>query len=471
MKGRMAFALTLVLIGGAIALDRVSPARPAKAATVSLAPDAGALSCPYLTESGGHAYLGLANVGARAASVRVGILPEKGPPIQLSATLPPASTKMIRVPSGVTARAAAVVEYSGGIVVASHVLTLPGANGPPASKAGSGAAECQRPGGADVVVTQLRTANADTTLTLFNPGSADADVTTTFIADGRVVEPIRLQHRVVPSHARFDMRLGDYAFNARAITAIVHASAGRVVPEALQRSTTGVELIPGQFPTSSAVVIAGRTGGGASVGLGVIGQDDSGFDARLINNQGQVSASGFPTSLPPYTTHTQPVPDQGAGAAAAYAFDVSIGSPIVAGTTWVSSRRGVVDESSLPAAVPSSRWAAVVPAVDQTATTGGMIVNPGSTPVVVQLTLIAPSGTTRRQLTLPAGRMTLFSAGLGSGAFGVLLEADAPVVLAMQSLEFTAKLDFHATALLGDALTVPRPVAVGIDPRVGVPAP
>ncbi|MGZ4212450.1 MAG: DUF5719 family protein [Actinomycetota bacterium] len=471
MKGRIAFAIFLALVGGAIAVDRVSPAAPARPASVSLSPNAGVLSCPWLTESGGDAYLGLANVGAGQASVRVGIVPEKGQPVDMSATLPPGSAKLIRVPAAVTGRAAAFVEYSGGAVVASHVLGLPGAQGPPASAAGTGAAACERAGGADAVVTQATTANADATLTLFNPGSAEADVSITLIADGRVLQPLRLARRVVPSHARLDVRLGDYAFNAGSITVITHANAGRVVAEALLRSGAGVELLPGQTPSLDVVAIAGQSGAGSVVRVATVGQDDTGFDARLIGAQGQVSASGFPTSLPPFAARAVQIPDQGRSGPAAYAFDASVGSPIVAGTSWASSKRGEVDYSSLPAVAVSSRWAAVFPASQPAAVTDGIIVNPGVTAANVRLTLISPSGPVTQELTVPAGRLVVFNAGRGSGAFAVGLDSDTPVVLALRGSALSNRLVFGGTALLGESLAAASPVAVGIDPRAGVPAP
>ena len=73
MKLRIVVLLVLVLAGGAIAVDRVSPAEPVARSAVSLSPAAGVLSCPYVTEPTGRAYVQLANVGSSTAAVRLGI--------------------------------------------------------------------------------------------------------------------------------------------------------------------------------------------------------------------------------------------------------------------------------------------------------------------------------------------------------------------------------------------------------------
>ncbi|HEV2685158.1 MAG TPA: DUF5719 family protein, partial [Actinomycetota bacterium] len=320
MKLRLAIVLMLLLAGGTIAVDRVAPAKPLHRPTVSLAQDAGLLTCPYLTEPNALAYLQLANIGAGPSSVRVTIGAAKGGPIVVTTSVPAGGTSSMRIPARAASRAGAAVEFSGGDVVATHMLFLRRATTPIARAGGAAASPCSRAGGEDVVVTGATTFGSDSTLALFNPGAADADVSVSLVADGRVFQPQRLSRRVVQSRTRQDFRLGDYAFNARTLTAIVHANAGRVVAEGLVRSGTGVELLPGQVPANEVVAIAGQSGKGSSVGVTVIGSDDAGIDATVLNATAQSSVGGFPPSLPPESGRYLSVPDQGSAASAAYDF-------------------------------------------------------------------------------------------------------------------------------------------------------
>ena len=124
MKLRIVVVLVLALAGGAIGVDRVSPAKPVGRSTVSLAPAAGVLSCPYVTEPNARAYIQLANVGTSAASVRLGIGAAKGAPIGIALSVPAGSATLLGVPPNAASRAAAVIEYSGGAIIATHMLFM-----------------------------------------------------------------------------------------------------------------------------------------------------------------------------------------------------------------------------------------------------------------------------------------------------------------------------------------------------------
>jgi len=470
MKLRAIFFMVLALAGGAIAVDRVSPAKPAARSTVSLAPAAGVLSCPYVTEPGAGAYMQLANIGSTTASVRLGIAAAKGSPIAISLNVPAGSTTALRVPATAASRAAAVIEYSGGPIIATHMLFLPPSSGPVVRAGGAAASPCARAGGQDIVVTGARTLGTDVNLALYNPGSADADVSISLIADGRVLQPQRLTKRIVPSHARLDFRLGDFAFSARNVTAVVHAISGRIVAEGLLRSTQGVEFLPGQTPANELVAVAGQSGSGANVGVTVIGQDDAGLDVRLITAGAQASIPGFPPSLPPAGGRYLGIPDQGKGSAAAYVFGVTVGSPIVAGTSWITTQSGAQEQAVLPGVVPSSQWGAVLGAFPPGATTRALIVNPGSAPSLVHVTTFGPSGQSAQDVSVPAGRLVDVSVGKGVGTFAVFVDADAPVVLALRSVALAAGNQATSVAIAGESFAAATPEAVVIDPRAGVPA-
>jgi len=469
MRLRLAIFLMLALAGGTIAVDQVAPAKPVHRSTVSLAPDAGLLTCPYLTEPSARAYIQLANIGTGPSSVRVTIGTAKGSPVVLTTSIPAGATSSMRIPAGAASRAGAVVEFSGGEVVATHMLFLQRAITPVAHAGGAAAAPCARAGGDDVVVTGATTFGSDTTLALFNPGAADADVSVSLIADGRIFEPLRLARRVIQSRTRQDFRLGDYAFNARTLTAIVHANAGRVVAEGLVRSKNGVELLPGQIPSNEVVAIAGQSGPGSSVGVTVIGANDAGIDATVLNAKTQVSVGGFPPSLPPEVGRYIPVPDQGSAGPAAFDFRVNVGSPLVAETTWTTSKADAQEVASFPGVAPASRWAAVVGAFQPQTVTRAVVVNPRGVPSSVRVTTIGPSGTTTQSLMIPAGRLADLAIGKGVGTFAVVVDADGPIAFGLRCAGFTAN-GGVSVAVVGEPFTSPAPEAVVIDQRTGIPA-
>jgi len=467
---RLALLLALALAGGAVAADRVSPASPKLPASLSAAPAAGILSCPYLTDPRATSYIELANIGTSPAEARVGISAQKGSALTIPVVIPAGGTSGVRVPGTASDHSSAVIEYSGGPVVASHILFVPQATIPAPRPAGAAAASCGRAGGSDVAVTGATTFGSDANLALFNPGSADADVTVTLIADGRIIQPLRLAQRIVPAHTRRDFRLGDFAFNVRALTAVVHANVGRVGAEILQRSGKGVELLAGQAPSTQAVAISGQSGDGATVGLAVTGSDDAGVDASLISGDQQTSVAGIPPDLPPASSRVLQIPARAGGAPAAYMFEVTVGSPVVASTTWTSASGGSQDTASLPAATPASKWGAVVAAFDPGASTRAVIVNPEGSATHVHVTTIGPKGLVVQDLTLPAGRLTDIVVGRGPGTFAVLVDADGPVVLALRSVAFARGRSPESFAVVGEPFTPPTPEAVLIDPRAGVPA-
>jgi len=470
MKLRLAVVLMLLMIGGAIAVDRVSPAKPVHLSTVSLAPDAGVLTCPYLTEPNARAYLQVANVGTTSSSVRVTFGAAKGAPIVVATSVPAGETSSIRIPSTAASRAGAVVEFSGGNVVATHMLFLQKVSGPVVRAGGAAASPCARAGGEDVVVTGASTLGSDAELALFNPGAADADVSVSLIADGRVFQPQRLSRRIIASRTRQDFRLGDFAFSARNLTAIVHANVGRVVAEALVRTASGAELLPGQIPSNELVAVAGQSGTGSSVGVTVIGSDDAGIEARLINAKAEVSVGGFPPSLPPEAGRFLAIPDQGAAGAAGYEFHVDVGSPLVTETTWTTTRGGVQEQASLPGAAPAPHWAAVLGAFQPGTATRAVIVNPRGVTSAVRVTTIGPAGTSAQNLSIPAGRLVDIAIGNGAGTFAVVVDADGPVVLALRSVGFVTGGSGSSAAIVGESFSEPTPEAVAIDPRTGVPA-
>src|SRR5205807_1708222 len=112
--------------------------------------------CPYLTEPKASASVQLANVGTGTASVRIGIGAAKGPPISVSVSVPAGSTKSMQIPAAAD-RTGAVIEFSGGSVVATHTMILQKLTGPVLRSGGAAASPCARAGGQDVVITGAST--------------------------------------------------------------------------------------------------------------------------------------------------------------------------------------------------------------------------------------------------------------------------------------------------------------------------
>jgi hypothetical protein len=381
------------------------------------------------------------------------------------------SVQGVGIPKKVTGPSGAVIEYSGGTIVASHVMRLQQTSGPIPRAAGMALAPCQGTGEGDIVVTDATTLNADATLALFNPGSADADVTISLLADGRKIEPVRLLRRLVGSHSRRDFKLGDFAFNARAVTAIVHANAGRVAAEVLLRTGAGAELLPAQPPALNVVAVAGRSGQGAETVTTVVGTDDAGFDVREILSSNQQSARGFPPSQPPSGTKIVPVADAGQGKPAAFSMFVSVGSPIVAATRWVVRGPGGHSEiASLPAMSAATGWGSVIGGLGSFGVERVILVNNHTTPVAARVSTITDKRVTRRTVTLQPGRLVLFAIGKGTGPIGLLVQANGPIVTAVIGSAVAGTSGTTAAAMPATPISLAREVGVAIDPRAGLPA-
>jgi hypothetical protein len=99
-----------------------------------------------------------------------------------------------------------------------------------------------------------------------------------------------------------------------------------------------------------------------------------------------------------------------------------------------------------------------------------VIVNPGEQPSQVHVMTIGPAGVLTRDITVQAGRLTDVVVGRGAGTFALLVDADAPIVLALRSIALAGGSPPSSVAVLGQAFSPPAPEAVVIDPRTGVPA-
>lgn len=459
--------LTLVVlacaVAAAVAADAIKPAPVPVPAGSAARSASGSLACPNLRAPGATGRLYIAAAGE--AQIRVTFAGERGKPVDSVFRMPGGTTKALAIPPAVRGRASAIVRYAGGPVAAAHTLALRRTRD---AGAGIAAGACARAEGSVAAVTQLRTLRATSVLTVFNPGRGRAAVHVSLNADGRPLFPEAWTRRGAGIHlpplGRVDLRVGDHAFDARRVTAVITATAGRVVTEALVRTQQGATLIGASSPARSLVAASARSGREATFAAGLVGEEDAGLDARFISTTEQGRATRLPASLAPSETARISVPQRNEGAAVAYALDLTVGSPVVAGTTWQRVRAGRRDEAAAEAVAAARNWVAVAPGVGN-GLARVLVVNPG--PGRAELTVGFPGNLPPR--TLEAGRVLPLTIGRGRGVFGFSITASAPVAVFTDVVGSSAgggwTAGYPATPLRpGD------PVAVNADPRVGVPA-
>jgi hypothetical protein len=151
-------------------------------------------------------------------------------------------------------------------------------------------------------------------------------------------------------------------------------------------------------------------------------------------------------------------------------FTSTVGSPLVAGTSWITSRSGTQEQAVLPGSVPSSQWGAVLGAFQPGTETRAIIVNPRGVPSLVHVTTFGPSGESAQDVSIPAGRLVEVAIGKGAGTFAVFVDADGPVVLALRSANFAPGYQARSVAITAESFIAAKPEGVVIDPRAGVPA-
>lgn len=466
MRTWTAASLAAAVLVAALVVDATVPAEMRAPDATTVSTRAGVLACPVATIGRGRAYLHLANVGGSDASVRITLFPEKGKRIISTEELGAGARRSISIHGKVTGASSALIEHSGGIVVASHSLWVPQEKGLPS---GGAAGACMPSASTEVVVSPGRTLGSETTLTLFNPGAADAVVSVVLLTGERRAAPERLTRRIIPAHSRRDFSLGSFAFDEREVLAIVDASSGRVVPEALVASTTrGIELVSGQPPADQIVLAFGEGGGGSSMQYAAVGAEDTGVTVRTSGPNGFEGEVEDAAILPNALSSAG-----GKNTANLSGFVVkrTSGSPIAGGAAWLYKRSAGTDLSSLEGLSPSNRWAATVGSVVDDSETVAVVVNPGNVPAQVSATSRGPDGETKSSTIYEPGVMGRVPMARGKGSFSILVEADQPVVVyLMQVTRAFGSRSVQIFDMPAISLKPPLPVAARPDPRAGVPA-
>jgi hypothetical protein len=461
MKARAAFLLSLALIAGAITIDHVKPSHATAARGRVVTGAGGVLACPFAVGGAATASaLSIANFGDKPARVQITLV-GRGKTVTVGTRVNASSLASVRLDGRIPGPAGAIVEYTGSNVAVTHSIVGP---------SGGGAAPCISSGGADVALSGGRTLGGDTIVSLLNPGSAEADVTITLDAGNRLFAPERLSHVLVPGRSRRDFRVGDFVFDADHVTAVVHANAGRVVAEAVVTRGPSIGLIASQEPSPRLVAIAAATGRGSTIEATAVGQDDAGADARLIDANRQGAFARFPNTLRPGRLTVLPLRASTPGAPAAVSAEVTVGSPIVAGTQWIATFRTSSAHVWMPAAAPAKSFSAVigVPRATLGARFRLLLVVPGETPANVKVQSLAAPLTDQ---VLEPGRLTSIPLASGIQAVAIRLESDQPIAAALYAYTPPARgrgLALYAAQAV--ARTAPASVAVEDDPRAGVPA-
>lgn len=463
MRGRLALLLAALLIVAAVAADEVRPARERVPASSVVPTRAGVLACPIATIGRGRAYLHVANVGQDTASLRITLFPVTGKAAVISETLDGKASLTIGLHARVAGASSALVEHSGGTVVVSHTLWVPPEKGLPS---GGAAGACLPSSSTALAVAPMRTLRAESELTLFNPGAADAVVSIVLLAPDRRAAPERLTRRIVPAHKRRDFSIGSFAFDARSVIALVDASSGSVVPEALVSSSRGMELVGAQAPSDELVLTYGVGGATSASVVAVAGEEDTGISTRVLGPGGPGGDATASSILPGELRVARGPPREGAGAIVVRR---SAGSPLVAGASWQYTRAAGNDLAALEALVPFTRWASTIWSGDARSRTVGLITNPGDTPAQVRVTVRGRTGEVVTTPTLEAGAALPIGLAEGTGTVAVEVDADVPITFALvqTALSFGSAQYFD---LPGFPLRPPLPVAARPDARAGVPA-
>lgn len=464
MRERVQLLGAAVVLVAAIAVDVVRPPAPVASRGVVAATTGGVLACPNVLPSRGSAYLHIANPGMRTAGIRVTLVPSVGRPVEIPLEIGPTRVRALKISGRVKAPAAAVLEYFGSDVVASHTLWIPRVG----TRGGGAGAPCERAASGEVVVASLRTFAATSSVSVFNPGSASADISVSFLADGRRLNPQRLSRRVIPSRSRLDINVGDYAFEARGVTAIISASAGRVVAEGKVSSLRGFEIVSGRPAEPGGAVIAARSGSGVVATVAPVGVEDSAVAMRIVDGARQGVLPGAPSTLRAGTSRRIAVPEAMSSRAAALVVDVAIGSPVAAGVSW-DWAGSPSDEVITPLVVAGTGWNAVGGSPYPASTIVAFVLNVSDKPANVRLDVYG-TRTEHIQREIGPGRIGVQALSRVAGTFGVKVSSDQPVAVVLQVAGRAADGSMLAFGMPASPVIRARPVAASADSRVGIPA-
>lgn len=472
---RFALFLAMIAIAGALAVDMVAGDTVAPAPAPLTSPAGVVLACPAAVDGDARAFLHMANFGESEARVKVTLRAARGGRFVQDRTLAPGAVRTVRLHGRVKGRASAVVESSEEIV-ATHTLWYRSRQRTGVLRrlirpTGGAGAPCASVGPETLIVPHLRTQGGDAKLVLFNPGSANAVVSVSYIVGNRIVRPERTDQRTIEARRSRQFVVGDSIFNAPEVTAVIQAENGRVVGEGLSILRRGVAVQPA-VPASAVVsTLMGKSGRGSTLGIAGPGEVDTGIAASVIGRQDQGRAPGIPTDLGPGNGVSRTTKPVDGGGPAAFTLETTVGGPLAAGGRWALARRGQEDIVASSHQRPTTSWGVAFGSPIRGTTARILIVNPGEEPATIRIRRLGGDGA--EDLSVPPGRMRIVPLGSGTGPRAAQVTADVPII-AMLEAGATAVVDGRRTTYGFGIEGVPAaqhvPLPVSIEPRAGVPA-
>lgn len=421
----------------------------------------------------GRAWLHLANAGNGPSVVRVSFVRDRARRVVQEVNLGAGEAATLPADTRLGRASGAIVEYAGGEVFASRTAVFDAPIGLSRPRRGAVAAPCSRAGGSTLIVASASTFAAESTIVLLNPSSGDAVVDVSFVEQGDEITPEKLTRFIVPARGRRQVRAGDYAFDVRAVSAVVRVRSGRVVADGLVASGGGLTLSPGLPPAGRLVALGTTAAGSARLDVAAPGEQDALVEATTLS-------PGGPNAFSPLASEVAANAPKVAGLAPAKteALGVSLllreGSPLAATAVWaVPSASGSGDFAASDARPPARRLVAVAGAPAAAPQAKLLVANPNEGTATFSVTLLTSGGPVSSpalsSVSLGPGRAIALRLGAGSGPFGVALTADLPLGATLAA-SVPGKDSTLAFAVSGTEVRPRRPVRVALDRRLGIPA-
>lgn len=465
-RGRVVIGVVaLAMIAGAIIADRLSPARPVSLRAVAPLAPGGLLACPVLYQGNGSGSLHIANVGGRPSKVIVTTVREGAGSLFRSFTLDAGKVTTMGLDPTVRQKAGAIVQFSGGEIVASTIAVF--RDGPGSS--GGVASACRRGGDRTIVVPSGSTLNAETRIVLLNPSTSDAAAEVSLLVDGEELTPEALKGFEVRSRSRREIRVGDFAFDARNVATVIRVRTGVMVAAGIVASERGVSITPGGPLVRGAAGVAVTGAGSGLLDVVALGDQDTVSDASLLSPEGLTAFAALSEAIEPLRPQSTSLGDEKL-AATGVVLSVRDGSPVASALRWVVQLpNGSGDIAGSEMRPPSRRMVAVAGLPAAAAQSRVLIGNPSDRDASVTLRILTDQGISDAQpsVLVEAGRAVSVPIGDVKGPFAVIVQSPVEIVMAISSTVFGSSVS--SFTVTGQPMPVSVAVPVHRDPRTGVP--
>jgi uncharacterized protein DUF5719 len=400
LQALAAAILAAAAVGGAVYVDRELGPRSFSDGAAATAPS-GEWFCPH---GGGKTdweiELQVANPGTDPATIRVLTMGRGKAEPGGTFTVPPGSLLRVPVPAEGRERSSTVEWFDQWVAVG----WLAHAGG---DEGGLAAEPCASTAGGHWLLPDgtTETENDDDYLVVMNPFSRDAVFSVTLLSERKVpVKQGDLTDVVLGPHHSAAVRLTGVVAGERTVSAVIDASVGRVAAATLGISRAGgVRSAIGYLgdPPETLVFPGGNDAGRADLVVMSAALERVGLTGELLNEDAEQPFGGLADSAPPGQTGRTYTATTAGPTSVVFGAD----APGVA-----AARRtyGVVsDQGSTSGAVPASAWV-VLPAVLGSPSHPGLaFANPGTEPVELTVSHLAPAEADPVTFTIPAHRTAI----------------------------------------------------------------